>query len=393
MARIEIKAMSRYRLLVVAFGALLAPPARGAEPFVLKDGDRVVLLGNTLVEREQRYGWWELALTRRFPGVTFRNLGWSGDTVWGEARAGFGSQADGFKHLKEHVLAEKPTVIVIAYGGNEAFGGPDGLERFRAGYNALLDALAPANARLLLLSPPRQEDVGRPLPDPAAHNKDLLAYRDVIRDIAVKHHAAFGDLYEAFGDGTKQRLTDNGVHLTGRGYALSAPLLEDALGHRPVKWRVEVAEDGRTFVTSGAKVDEAGQKRLRFRVTDEMLPLPESERVLRVQGLPVGRHTLSIDGKAVVTAAAKEWADGVRLDHGPEFDQAEKLRATIVEKNRLYFHRWRPQNETYLFGFRKHEQGKNAVEIPQFDPLVAEKDAEIAKLRVPAPHVYEIKPE
>ena len=48
-----------------------------------------------------------------------------------------------------------------------------------------------------------------------------------------------------------------------------------------------------------------------------------------------------------------------------------------MEKNRLYFHRWRPENETYIFGFRKKEQGQNAVEIPQFDPLVAAKEAEI----------------
>ena len=68
------------------------------------------------------------------------------------------------------------------------------------------------------------------------------------------------------------------------------------------------------------------------------------------------------------------------------------MRAAIVAKNRLYFHRWRPQNETYLFGFRKHEQGKNAVEIPQFDPLVAKKEEEILKLSTPRPHTYEIKP-
>jgi lysophospholipase L1-like esterase len=54
------------------------------------------------------------------------------------------------------------------------------------------------------------------------------------------------------------------------------------------------------------------------------------------------------------------------------------LTKTILEKNRLFFYRWRPQNETYLFGFRKHEQGNNGVEIPQFDPLIATKEKEIA---------------
>jgi hypothetical protein len=59
----------------------------------------------------------------------------------------------------------------------------------------------------------------------------------------------------------------------------------------------------------------------------------------------------------------------------------EELLAAIVEKNRLFFHRWRPVNETYLFLFRKHEQGQNAKEIPMFDPLVAEQDARIEEAR------------
>jgi hypothetical protein len=50
------------------------------------------------------------------------------------------------------------------------------------------------------------------------------------------------------------------------------------------------------------------------------------------------------------------------------------LRETIVAKNHLFFQRWRPQNEIYLFGSRKHEQGRNGAEIPQFDPLIAEKE-------------------
>jgi hypothetical protein len=59
----------------------------------------------------------------------------------------------------------------------------------------------------------------------------------------------------------------------------------------------------------------------------------------------------------------------------------EPLRAKIVEKNRLFFYRWRPQNQTYLFGFRKHEQGQNAKEVAQFDPLVAAAEKEIAELK------------
>ena len=116
-------------------------------------------------------------------------------------------------------------------------------------------------------------------------------------------------------------------------------------------------------------------------------------RVLAVHGLAAGRYTLTVDGKAVAAAPADEWAKGVTLDRGPDFDQAEQLRRAIVAKNRLYFYRWRPANVTYLFGFRKQEQGQNAIEIPKFDPLVADKEQEIAKLRVPTAHTYELKSE
>lgn len=55
----------------------------------------------------------------------------------------------------------------------------------------------------------------------------------------------------------------------------------------------------------------------------------------------------------------------------------EQLASLIRSKDELFFHRHRPQNETYLFLFRKHEQGNNAVELPQFDPLVDQLDQQI----------------
>ena len=75
---------------------------------------------------------------------------------------------------------------------------------------------------------------------------------------------------------------------------------------------------------------------------------------------------------------------------GPTSTRSSDSRTTINRKNLLFFHRWRPQNITYLFGFRKHEQGKNAIEIPRFDPLVAEQEQEIARLRKPVAHAYEL---
>ena len=111
---------------------------------------------------------------------------------------------------------------------------------------------------------------------------------------------------------------------------------------------------------------------------------------MRFAGLADGDYALKIAGQDVCRATAQQWAAGVTIAHGPDFAQAEELRQSIVKKNRLYFYRWRPQNETYLFGFRKHEQGQNAIEIPQFDPLVAAEEAQIHALAMPVSREFQL---
>ena len=65
-----------------------------------------------------------------------------------------------------------------------------------------------------------------------------------------------------------------------------------------------------------------------------------------------------------------------------ESKDGEKLREAIVAKNKLFFHQWRPANETYLRLFRKHEQGNNAKELPMFGPFIEEREKEIEALRL-----------
>ncbi len=387
--------------LTAALGLGLTVPA---PPFQFQDGDRVVLIGSALVEREQYDGYWETALTSRHPDrrIIFRNLGWSGDTVGGDARAGFDTPAQGYQRLLDQVRTLHPTVLVVGYGANESFAGAAGLPAFRARLAQLLDAVSPLKARLVILSPTRHEDLGPPLPDPGPHNRDLARYRDAIRAEARRRGCRFVDLFA----GTARTpantgggpLTDDGIHLTPSGYWRTAAVLEQALGLPVRSWRVEV-DAARCTGTVGTRLT-AGGLRLSFQTRDDTLPpppapaewgspAPSRERILRVRGLPAGTYALHIDGALSAAATAAEWAAGVALMRGPEFDQAERLRRAIVEKNQMFFHRWRPQNSTYLYGFRKHEQGNNAAEVPRFDPLIARKEAEIARLRVPLPHRYE----
>ena len=55
------------------------------------------------------------------------------------------------------MFALNPTVIIVGYGGNEAFDGAAGLPKFVDGLNILLDTLAPTKARIVLLAPLRRK--------------------------------------------------------------------------------------------------------------------------------------------------------------------------------------------------------------------------------------------
>ncbi len=385
-----------------------AEPARA---FSLSDGDRVVLLGGTMIERQQSYGNLEAALTARFypARIQFRNLGWSGDTVFGEARAGFGNAADGFAHLKQHVLDLKPTVILLNYGANESFAGKDGLPDFLAGLETLLNTLDETKARIVFLSPTPHEDLGRPLPDPAEHNAQLAQYTAAIAKVAAERGAPFVNLFELLGKKlqppSELPLTDDGLHLTAYGDWRAVPAIEQGLGLLPRQWFVDIDARQRNIAARGTTISDAEftPRSIRFQAVDRQLPLPlpppdapsgsqaaTAPRIVRVFGLPPGKHELQIDGQSMGVAAAEAWATGLAVGDGPDFAQVEQLRQAIIAKNELYFHRWRPQNVTYLFGFRKHEQGNNAVEIPQFDPLVEEKENEIHRLAEPAARRYQI---
>lgn len=296
--------MRPFGILLCSVFLFNSHPTHAADtPFELRDGDRVVLLGGTLIEREQRYGYWETALTAAYPNrnITFRNLGWSGDTVWGESRGMFDPPEKGYERLVELTRELKPTVIVLGYGNVEAFAGEAGLPSFIEQYGRLMDDLSSTGARFVLLAPLTMNNLGPPLPDPTAYNASVQLYRTAIAALASERGAHYVPLEMPTRIDNLPNPTDNGQQLNAYGYYETSDQIRDGLC--------------------------------------ENAPLP-----IRVP-------------------------------------QSESLRRAIVRKNQLFFYRWRPQNFTYLFGFRKHEQGQNAAEVAEFDPLVAAAEQKIAGIR------------
>src|SRR5947207_8726085 len=193
------------RILSVAVILSVAPPAPTAPPFELRDGDRVVLIGDTLIEREQHYGWIELALTTHFPdrNVTFRNIGWSADTPAGDSRfglsllqAGLEPPDEGWKQLREQIRQLKPTVVIFGYGMASSFAGEAGLPKFVTDMNRLMDTIqelaGEEKVRLLILSPIPRLDGSK------VHADNVARYSRTLRDLAAKRETAFASFAEEF---------------------------------------------------------------------------------------------------------------------------------------------------------------------------------------------------
>src|SRR5580698_1412261 len=111
--------MLKFVLLAVIL-SLSADLALAGEHFDLREGDRVVLLGDTLIERAQESGWLETEMSADFADRHFivRNLGWSADTPAGASRASFdfADAAKGFELLTNEIGQVKPTVVMLGYG-------------------------------------------------------------------------------------------------------------------------------------------------------------------------------------------------------------------------------------------------------------------------------------
>src|SRR5688572_9035063 len=106
--------------------------AQNTNSLEFRDGDRVVLVGDTLIERENAFGYIEHMLTTHFPErhVIFRNLGWSADTPLGQSRVGFDHSkppAFWFQQLTNSIAELKPTVLFLGYGMASSFDGEPGL--------------------------------------------------------------------------------------------------------------------------------------------------------------------------------------------------------------------------------------------------------------------------
>jgi mono/diheme cytochrome c family protein/glucose/arabinose dehydrogenase len=233
----------------------VAPPAKG---------ERIVLIGNGLAERDVYYGRIETELQLRYPSETlfFRNMGHVGDTPGFRPHPSRVSQwafpgaekfhpdknvhhGKGFFPTPDQWLTHlKADTIVAFFGYNESFDGPSKVGNFEAELDAWVKHTlskaynGEAAPRLVLVSPIAFENQSatRDLPNGDKENANLILYSAAVETVAKKNGLTFIDLFsptKALYAKSEKPLTTGGFVPNDEGYQQIAEILATGLyGHQ-----------------------------------------------------------------------------------------------------------------------------------------------------------------
>lgn len=209
---------------ILGFVMSLTTATFAADPIPLKQGERIVMLGDSITQAGVRPDGYvtqlSLALAEKYPEkkITVMGAGISGNKV-----------PDLQKRLEKDVIAKKPTLVVIYIGINDVWHGQKNpangtsKEAFRDGLNEIIDKIQDAGARVILCTP---SVIGEKKPGTNSLDAKLDEFAEISRDVAKKQDVVMCDLRKAFQDhltknnpDDKDRgiLTGDGVHLTKAG--------------------------------------------------------------------------------------------------------------------------------------------------------------------------------
>ena len=391
----------------------LAEPRK--PPFALSEGDRVLFLGDQLLRGELEFGHWETRLTSQYPNsnLAFRNLSWlTNHPLLTPLLVDHGEPADRWlEPILNHVARIRPTVVFLGFGTEAAAAGEPGLDSFRTNLNRLIDGLLTSPdsppPRLVILSPLSSEPGDPPTAGADEDTPPCAHYAQVLWDAATSRQCEFIDLYrwsqaerQAWhalpeSDRNEARaLTKDGLRLTQYGYWRLTLAWEPGLRWAPNNWRFGYLTDGSlrdgqfgielvqrsrsgrqaTATTIEARLPTPNPPRI-----DDIDPAPRPQCYIQITGLDPGDYALHVDGQRIVQGNEAEWARYQIIGKGPSWDQAERLRQTIVRKNTLLLSHWLMEDPSQLAG-------------DPDDPQIHQLEAQIATLRKPVLRTYEVRP-
>lgn len=212
---------------------LLIPLLAAEASFLLKDGDTIVFLGDSITQAGAKPEGY-VSLVKLFCGVNGYavraiNAGISGH-----------KSNDMLARLDKDVLAHRPHWISISCGVNDVWHGERGvaLDQYQQNMTEMVDRCLKAGAKVLLLTAtPIHENLDSP------ENQRLQAYNDFLRRLAAEKQILLCDLFKAFAEVYKNKrrtenlMTTDGVHMNPRGNRFMAREILRSLGAVPPELR------------------------------------------------------------------------------------------------------------------------------------------------------------
>ncbi len=380
-----------WRLWVIFLVFVTAGSATAQQPekddgrfFFFKDGDTIVVMGDSITEQHLYSNYLEMWSVARFPkrNLTFRNVGIGGDTSGG-----------GNGRFKRDVLAHKATVLTVDFGMNDGRYQWVGQQRkdktvtsadvesvfdvYMKGMQGIADQAKAAKIRVAWITPQPLE-YKEPGPIHAGYNLTLERFSEGVEEIAKKNGGLFVDQFHPYmAVLVKARSTDpkntyimqgDAVHPGPCGQAVMASSILKRLDFQKLVSKVVIEIDPATRGQGAklqaenceAKLMSTGKEdgALVFTRLDFALPFfPEdakgilkwapildemNEYMLQIKGLPSGKYAIELDKAKIAELSAADLAKGVNLAGpalaaGPVADHVKEVWKAVTDKNR-YFH-------------------------------------------------------
>ena len=442
--------------IIIGLFFLTAAVHAERQEFFFRDGDRVAVVGDSITEPpSSNAAFLEAYTLARFPNwkISFRNLGWSGDTSAYSQRQGFAtlrsiaaaSQAEREDlvgravkaGLDRDVLPLKPTAVTINFGMNDGGWGapaPGIYEAYLACQTASARQLAAAGVRVAFITPKPVERTAKPAE--LDGNKSLAKFSAGLSEVAQSTGARYANAFQPLLDllvaGHEKQpnisLTGgDGVHPDPAGHLIVGWAFLTALGATGDVSSATVDADAlKATQVENCKVDQVSKVDgvVKFTRLDDRLPLPVpaecvkaldaapilndlSRYLLTVTGLEAPRYALIIDGVNAGEFTREQLAAGINMTAlpGPVTTQMQELFKKIFAKNQAFYKRWRSvqisqvTSPTWLKTPLQLDPASSvdlekarAEELSRCDLQIAGIEKDIELLRQNKPHSYELQP-
>lgn len=344
--------MTRWLLSLLLLGVLLTAGVSAAP--ILKNGDRIVIYGDSITEQRMYSCYLAQYLYCRYPDLKLStyNAGWGGDRAPG-----------GLNRLERDVLVLNPTVVTLFFGMND--GGYRAvtdatIEAYRKGMEGIITALQAKGVQVVVFTPGCVDPDRRGKDD---YNSTLEALGKTALELAQKYNCPSMDVihpmlaYQTAKKAVNPAFTmiPDSVHPDANGHLVMAATMLKGFNVEPMPalgtydLQANTGEGLKLVTNTPEKIvlETAGPVSTPFyydpaltqTVTDSgMISLTGQKVTLR--GLKEEMYDLTVDGIKVGRVTAEQLAAGYALP-GNFSARGKLLRDLVTKKENFYYSAWR----------------------------------------------------